>query len=178
MGTLHRQSKEDWYDQVLNEGNYLWDVPPAAGEVAVEQLAAHVHGVPESLHIFLIPRLCTNLWRKQLGKVCDLILTIKPMQEFWGCSMHEPLLICFYFPILPNEHRFRPWQLKGTRVVGNTERKVRGMQADNKPIDGLVLRELLLLTRRLPSMQPRLARKLLQTEDIGQVPNCRTQEER
>ena len=76
LGPLHWMSPEDWFDDLLKEGNFVWDVPPSAGETAVEQLCSHTHGRPEAMHIFLIPRLCTSHWRKQLLKCCDLVLTL------------------------------------------------------------------------------------------------------
>ena len=101
LGPLHHMSNEDWFDRIMEPGNFLWMVPLGAGEAAVEQLCAHTHGRPESQHLFVIPRLCTCHWRKQLLKACDVVLTIQPKFEFWPTNMHEPLLVGVYFPLLP-----------------------------------------------------------------------------
>ena len=107
-----------WYTSTLLEGNFIWDLAPAAGETAIEQLCSHVHATPTALHIILIPRIGTQFWRKQLSKVSDLILTIKPVHSFWGATMHEPLLIAFCLPLLPPLPRFKPWRFKSTKLVG------------------------------------------------------------
>jgi hypothetical protein len=103
-GVMTWMKPEDWFSQSMNNGNFVWSVPPIAGQTAIEQLCTHVHGRPHSMHIVLIPRLCTAYWRKQAGKVADLILTIQPGEEFWPEGMFEPLLILLYFPLLPH-HR-------------------------------------------------------------------------
>ena len=82
QGKLELLEPEGWYDSTMKVGQYLWNVAPAAGEAAVEQLGSHIHGRPENTHIFLIPRLCTCHWRKQLGKICDIVLTIEPIHKF------------------------------------------------------------------------------------------------
>jgi hypothetical protein len=102
---------EDWFNDSMQNGNFFWNVPPATGQTAIKQLCIHIQGSPSSLHIVLIPRLGTSIWRKQAGNVANLILHVQPGEEFWGRDMHEPLLIMFYFPLLPYHRRFKPWQL-------------------------------------------------------------------
>jgi len=75
------------------KGNFVWDVPSAAGEAAVELLCFSVHCRPHNLNLFIIPRLRTSGWRKQLLKCCDIILTINPIYAFWPPKMHEPLIM-------------------------------------------------------------------------------------
>jgi len=111
---------EDWFTQTEEPGNYLWNVPPAAGAEVVELLCG-----PDSMHIFVIPRLCTSRWRKQLLKVSDIDLYILPMHDFWSAEMHEPLLIVISFPILPHASRFQPWCLKNTELVDRTRHYLR-----------------------------------------------------
>jgi hypothetical protein len=41
---------------------FLWHPPPAAADVAIEQLGIARHKRPEFTHIFLCPRLLTHLW--------------------------------------------------------------------------------------------------------------------
>lgn len=161
-GKLWNMKPKDWFLKVMDKGNFLWLVPPAAGEVAVEQLCSHIHGRPETMHIFVIPRLCTCHWRKQLTKACDLILTIEPKYEFWNCDMFEPLLIGLRFPLLPNEYRFRPWQLRYTEFIKTFEREMHGMQSTGDSVDWSVLQQLLIQARRIPTLPDGMARKLLQ----------------
>ena len=162
-GELHLMSKEDWFDKVMSQGCFLWDVPPVAGEVAVEQLCTHVHGRPESLHIVLIPRLCTSLWRKQLGKCVDLVLPILAGQEFWSSAMHEPLILAIYLPLLPPLHRYQPWRLRNSRLVAGTQLALHGMQKAGHKVDWNRLRQLLLKAWQIPRMHGSLARNMLQT---------------
>jgi hypothetical protein len=163
-GSLKWMEPTNWYSDTMLSGNFLWNIPPAAGQAAIEQLCTHVHGRPDSCHIVLIPRLCTSMWRKQAGKCVDLILNVQPGEEFWNAEMHEPLLILFYFPILPHDTRFRPWQLKGTELVVRTKRYVRRMQESSDPVDWSCLRKLLVSARKLPTMQDGLARELLHVQ--------------
>ena len=164
-GTLTWMSDEDWFDKSMMAGNFVWDIPPAAGDIGVEQLCYHMHGRPDSLHIVLIPRLCTSLWRKQLGKCSDLVLTIQPKEEFWPSDQHEPLMICFCFPLLPHDRKFKPWKLKGTRLVDNCRRYVHGVQAAGGCVEWNCLCKLLQQARQLPSMPYDVARELLQETD-------------
>ena len=162
LGNLHRMSPEDWYGMTMNKGNMLWDVAPGAGKAAVEQLCVHIHGRPESHHIFLIPRLCTCGWRKQLLKACDLVLTIQPKFEFWSSHMHEPLLVGIYFPLLPPDVKFRPWKLKHTEFVERFRSNLHRVQASSESVDWDLLRKFLLQARSIPSLPDGLARELLQ----------------
>ena len=171
LGVLHTMTYEDWFDKVMERGSFLWMVPPAAGSVAVEQLCTHVHGVPDSLHVFIIPRLCTSMWRKQLGKCADFMLTIDVGHSFWHKGMHEPLLLAIYLPLLPPFPRFEPWRLKYTELVASTERILRGMQKESKQMEWDHLQQLLLVTRNLPSMSESMARKVLRTKRGRQIPS-------
>ena len=153
---------EDWFDKTMDTGNFLWMVPPGAGEAAVEQLCAHTHGRPETQHIFVIPRLCTCHWRKQLLKVCDVVFNILPKFEFWNSDMHEPLLVGIYFPLLPPETRFRPWRLKHTKFVDEFRTSLHRMQATSKQMDWDQMRKFLLQARSIPSLLNGLAREMLQ----------------
>jgi hypothetical protein len=162
-GKLKIMKPCDWFKDSMLGGNFLWNIPPAAGQVAVEQFCTHIHGRPDTMHILLIPRLCTSLWRKQLMKAADIILTIKPEEDFWSKEMHEPLLTAIYFPILPSDYRFRPWQLKGTELVDRCIRKVSGMRKGGHAVEWDCLRELLASARKIPSMPDGMARKMLRT---------------
>jgi hypothetical protein len=169
LGPLHWMSPEDWFDDLLKEGNFVWDVPPSAGETAVEQLCSHTHGRPEAMHIFLIPRLCTSHWRKQLLKCCDLVLTLPFDNKIWAHTAHEPLLMGLHFPLLPPLHKYRPWKLKRTKLVADFEVRLRRLYVASDEMDWSVLRKFLLLARSIPSLPERLARDLLQTKTRGSL---------
>ena len=165
FGKLHKLSPEEWFTHTMTKGSWLWDVAPTAGEAAVELLCDHVHGRPENVHIFCIPRLCTCHWRKQLGKVCDVVLTIEAKHSFWGAEMHEPLLLGIYLPLLPPLFKYRPWRFKYTKHVGALELEVRRMQTSNVSVEWNCLRKLLHQAGTIRTMSDELARKVLQEED-------------
>ena len=163
LGELKLRTPEDWFAGVMDVGNFLWMVAPGAGEAAVEQLSAHTHGRSNTHHIFIIPRLCTCCWRKQLLKICDVVFTVLPQHYFWDTDMHEPLLVGIHFPLLPPETRFKPWKLKRTKFVEGFKSDVHRMQASGKPMDWDILRKFSLQARSIPSLSNGMARKLLQT---------------
>ena len=167
LGELKIMSPEDWFLNVMDIGNFLWMVAPGAGEVAVEQLCSHIHGRPETNHIFVIPRLCTCSWRKQLLKACNVVITIQPKFIFWNTNMHEPLLIGICFPLLPAQPRFKPWRLKHTKLVDRFKSEVHRMQASGNAMDWSILRKFLLQARSIPSVSDGLARELLQVTYRG-----------
>ena len=166
-GDLHTMSPEDWFDKHTDEGNYLWIVSPIAGETAVEQLCGHFHGCSTSLHIIVIPRLCTCHFRKQLLKVSDLLLTIEAKYSFWPSNMHEPLLLSICLPLLPPLPRFNPWKFKHTGLLEDTVRDVQRMQTTCDQVDWGVLQQLLVQARKVPSMSASLAQSLLQATSAG-----------
>ena len=164
LGKLEILSPEDWFDKEMDVGTFVWDVPPAAGEAAVEQLCCHVHGRPNGTHIFLIPRLCTSHWRKQLGKVCDILITLHPKHEFWDASMHEPLMLGIYLPLLPPLYKYRPWRFKYTQYAADVESEVLRMQQAGGKLEWDCLRKLFTQARTICTMPDGVARKLLQTK--------------
>jgi len=164
-------SEHDWFqDSSMIKGNFVWDVPPAAGEVAVELLCSSVHCRPHNLHLFIIPRLCTGEWRKQLMKCCDVFLTIDPIYEFWPPAMHEPLIMGIYLPLLPPDYRYRPWKLRNTVIVEEFEIYLRRVQKTGVAVDWDILREFLFQARTISSLPNGMARKLLQEKGSGSLP--------
>lgn len=168
LGELRKMEPIDWFTNYNKRGAFLWDVAPAAGESAVEQLSAHIHAQPYADHIFLIPRLCTSHYRKQLLKACDVVITLKPAEcVYWPTNMHEPLLFGIYFSLLPHSRRYAPWKLKYTKWLEFERCNLQEMQAEGQSLDGSCLRKLFELSRKIPSMPQRMARKMLSTEKFG-----------
>ena len=105
-GKLHELSKEEWFthdDEGKGLEAVVWTPPPAAADACVEQMAFWRHQSPfEHVHVFVCPRLFTCLWRKQLGKACDVLIEVPLpcLESVWGTYTHfEPLLIGFSFPV-------------------------------------------------------------------------------
>jgi hypothetical protein len=63
---------EGWFTTGHNFGNFVWSPPPAAADVAVEQLGKARHKRPECLHIVLVPRLMTGYWRRAMIRECGI----------------------------------------------------------------------------------------------------------
>ena len=81
-------------------------------ELFNEDRLAHPH-IP---HVFVVPRLMTHLWRKQLGKDANLMFHVKPGACFWPKSMHEPLYVAIVLPLAYAEQHRGPWVLHGSRT--------------------------------------------------------------
>jgi hypothetical protein len=78
-------------------------------DAALEQLGQSIHKRPQHTHIVIVPRLMTYCWRKLLGKICDIIITVPLGTEGWSLTNFEPLIVGIYFPLCRHE----PWRLKG-----------------------------------------------------------------
>ena len=100
-------SKERWFDEVFAEGNYLWTPPPAVAQVSVEQLCRNYHLREKSCHIVCLPVLMTFLWRNQLSKVANLIVTLPFDEVMWSRANHEHLILVIVFTFANR----RPWKL-------------------------------------------------------------------
>ena len=82
-------------------------------ELFNEDHLAHPH-IP---HVFVVPRLMTHLWRKQLSKDADVLFTVKAGSSFWPCSMHEPLIVLIVLPLIHVQNYSGPWkQRSGQRA--------------------------------------------------------------
>jgi hypothetical protein len=87
-----------WFDDAHSDGNFVWTVPPAAGEVVVEQLGFIRLKRPSSMHLIIIPRLMTGRWRRHLSRGTDGYSRLED-KEVWNLTRHyEPLLIFLCLP--------------------------------------------------------------------------------
>jgi len=66
----------DWFHANNSCQCFVWAPALAAANVAVDQLGKKIHKHLNEMPIFISPWLMTAHWRKQLGKVCDVVLTI------------------------------------------------------------------------------------------------------
>ena len=95
------QSYVDWFDFYHFDPKLLhvWAPPPCIADVCVEQLTEFYHIWPSSFHVVIAPALMTSLWRKQLGKVSDVLFNISAGKSFWSEDMFEPLTFVIVFPM-------------------------------------------------------------------------------
>ena len=158
----------------LKPGVFVWAPAPCAALAAVEQLRKARHKRQESLHIFIVPRLMTPLWRKQLHKASDLVLSIPIGHTSWPSSMYEPLTLAVIFPFL----NCRPWQLRGCPKLLELGRQLSGVWRNDPGREGPLLRELRAFKKSISSLPPQLAWKVLQSMDQQPIPHCQTRKRR
>lgn len=143
VGTFTLLEPNDWYlhDREKTFTNCLWLPPPAAADAASEQMAEWRHAVPFShIHIFFVPRLMTNRWRKFLGKATDYLFEIPlSFMNVWNETMFEPLVIAISFPTFICS----PFQIKFREdIIGELHAKVRRLrQAPSDAIFRTLLRK-------------------------------------
>jgi len=147
----------DWFTRGHTHSTCIWIPPPAAGDVALEQMALSIHKRPKHTHLILIPRLFTSRWRKYLGKVCNLIFTIPLGSDIWDLTNFEPLIAGIYLPL----SRHKPWNLRGTPMLERVERMLREVPPSDPRWGRSVLRELLFQARSLESMSSSMVRSML-----------------
>jgi hypothetical protein len=158
----------------VKSGFFVWSPAPAAAETAVEELRRARHKRQRSHHLVIIPRLMQPYWRKQLYKAADVVITLPPGHPAWPSDMFEPLTLAFVFPFV----RYRPWQLRGSINLLALGREVSRLWRDNLSGERSLLRQLWGVQRKVSGMPEKLARKVLFSEQIGNVPNCKTRKRR
>jgi hypothetical protein len=67
-------------------GGRLWMMPPAVMEVAIELLCEDCLAHPQWPHVFVMPHLMANFWRKDLMKSADLFFTAPVGAPFWSAK--------------------------------------------------------------------------------------------
>jgi hypothetical protein len=157
----YRDKLNFWYI-TEKPGIMIWIPPPAAAEVAVEELRKAVIKRQNSTHVFICPRLLTVEWRKQLNKACDVVLSLPAGQDEdgWPLDMHEPLTLGFIFPFL----NFKPWQRRNTPKMFYVGRKLSSLRDEPKLATRNFLCEFFAEQHRLKSMPEHVVRKLLYFE--------------
>jgi hypothetical protein len=138
-----------WHPTPIADTWILWCPPPAAADVAVEELMYSRHKRTYLNHVFVIPRLATHLWRKKLFKTCDIFFELPPgSRPFWPSSEHEPLLIgltlrfslCF------------PWQLRQSPPILALGRDLQSVWQKEGGDERIILRQLSALPGTLDSL--------------------------
>jgi hypothetical protein len=146
-----------FWHHTIAPGKFIWTPPPAAADVALEELRKARLKRQDSTHFFVCPRLLTPEWLKQLWKAADMIVSIPVGTPGWPTDMFEPLTIGIIFPFLP----CRPWQFKGTPKMFFLARQVHKMFKEKILDPGSFLRELLLECGRIFAMPADVVRRVL-----------------
>ena len=100
----------------------LWLVAPAVMETALELFCEDRMAHPQWPHVFVIPRLMTHMWRKDLGKDADVLFTVPAGANFWASGQFEPLIVAIVFPLAHVPRYTGPWLVKGTDEGARYER--------------------------------------------------------
>ena len=140
----------EWFEDHHAEGSFIWDIPPGAGDLAYEMLDKARLKRPSSMHILLIPRLFTGLWRRLLTRRSDCYIRID-WDDVWNLKTHfEPLLlfICIPFKIDSNFEARRSFLLEKFQ---GTLQECRVSTSTGKQ-QGHLLRKFLQLARNVPSV--------------------------
>jgi hypothetical protein len=118
----------------------LWTPAPAAANAAVEQLSFSRLKRPCLTHVFVVPRLMTHLWRKQLFKLADLVFSMPAgfRLDTWPSNMFEPLIVGVILPYLPAF----PWSRRHTDSVLEVGRALSGVFSALQGDECSVLRQL------------------------------------
>ena len=68
-------------------------------ETVVELFNDYRLAYPHIPHVFAIPILMTHIWKKQVYKDVDVLITLNVGVSFYPCSMHEPLIVLIFLPL-------------------------------------------------------------------------------
>jgi hypothetical protein len=147
-----------WFP-AIKPGLFLWAPPPAAAEVALEELRMARLKRTRSIHIFVCPRLMEPQWRSHLHKSADLVFEIPAGSDCWPADMYEPLIVGLYFPYLSH----RPWELRNSPTLVELGRRLRDLFKKSLESARIVLRELRCKTAAFQNMQANLVFKMLRS---------------
>jgi hypothetical protein len=179
-------SPEDWYERghdvsggsydskgfwrsTFKPGKFVWSPPPAAANVALEELRKARIKRQHSIHVFVCPRLLKPLWFRQLYKVSDVVFDVPPGVCCWSSHMYEPMVIGIVFPFLSRA----PWQVRSTPKMLSVERQLRKVWEVSDVAPRNLLRKLLLDHERIQSLPSDVVRRMLYYEPRGAVPHER-----
>ena len=160
---------------ILGTNSKIWNLfvgpPPAAARYCVEQLRIARLKRQASMHIVAIPRLFTNIWRKQLHKIADLVMEIPPgAVKEWSKDQFEPLTIAIVFPFI----KYRPWQLRGCARILELGRELRKMWKKSGRNTGDLLLQFCNQQGSLDSLSKGMVWKLLQSKNGSKLPHSGT----
>ena len=161
-----KDSQGFWRPRIL-PGTFVWSPPPAAADVALEELRKARLKRQDSLHVVVIPRLLKPEWFRQLYKTCDLVFDVPIGADCWPSNMFEPIVIGIVFPFLSRP----PWQLRRTPKMFQVVRTMRKMWKIGDLAARDFLCQLLLEYAKLSSVPPNVVRKMLHFKHGREIPS-------
>ena len=106
LGTPTVLTPEGWFSSAHAQGVFIWSPPPAAADVALEQMCVSKHKRPENFHMVVVPRLMTGRWRKHLTRATDFYFKLDAAPLWCIKERFEPVLIFISLPIVTHRPRF------------------------------------------------------------------------
>ena len=147
-------------------GSFLWEPAPGAALFAIEALRQARHKRQESFHVWIVPRLLSGEWRKNLLKSADLIVEIPAGNSCWPEKMHESLTLALFFPYLSR----KPWELRRSKFMVEVEGVLRRMFKEREESGGRVLSELCDATQSMAGLSLRDLRLMLSCQGRFKFP--------
>jgi len=156
--------EDSWFTTPFHsDGFFVWTPPPCVADVAVEAAAEAHHIRPWNTHVFIIPSLMTNRWRRQLSKSSDLLVVLPFDELFWNEGKEfERLTLAIVCPLL----RQAPWRVNRSELRGRIVDAVRSMHEQSLARFGDRVCEFWLGSRAMGPLPGSMARSMLQ--DIGE----------
>ena len=156
---------------LIKPGTFIWAPPPAAADVAIEELRKARIKRQESTHIFVCPRLFVTRWLRQLYKASDIVFELRPGKGYWPSGMFEPLLIGICFPFLSS----KPWQVRGTPRMYAAGRTLRGLSKDPDVDKGNFLSKFFCDIKGLSTLPVDVVSRVLYFRPEDRIPHCSKQ---
>jgi hypothetical protein len=122
---LTQVTKDNMFELRDLKAARLWMLPPSAMEVALELLCEDRLAHPQWPHVFVVPRLMTHMWRKDLMKNADLLFTVPAQVPFWTAGQFEPLIVAIVLPLMHVPRYTGPWLVRGTDEGERAEQALR-----------------------------------------------------
>lgn len=146
---------------------HLWAPPPSVADAVLEELLKARHKRTDTYHLVVIPRLMTPRWRRLFHKVCDVNFVVPVGSNVWPSDMFEPLWIGIVLPLIPH----RPWSLKRAPLMVELGGKLCAVLKESDVAARNILRKLLKLPRKLATVSPGVACRMLHMPGPGDVPD-------
>ena len=150
----------------FQKGTFLWNLAPAVALATVEQLREARNKRMQSIHIVLVPRLFTSLWRRQSMRAGDVFCELPFIDGVWDKSQHKPLTLTILFPFLP----YSPWQLRRSGTFLEMGRALQSLWKSSEFPSGILLRKLCTRIRDLETMPRGVVSKMLQSPSRFEIP--------
>ena len=151
-------SPNEWTHKAqVEQGTWIWDIPPAAAPYALEELAAARLKRRDTLSaIVVIPRLMRPAWFRRFCRTVDLYFTVEPGCGVWPLHMHEPCLIGLCLPLL----KYEPWSWRLVPSMVGLTRALCAVHKKGEPHPGDLLRKFWRARSWIASLQKSVMRRV------------------